>query len=515
MTGSDSINAASWSGFLDASHDGVPVGSADFVVVGSGAGGGAAARALALAGHSVVVLEDGPPFSPTAASPIAHESMVRLYRQKGQFAALGRTAIPILQGRCVGGTTTINSAIIWRLPEIVLQRWHRDHGLTDGLPAAALERAYALIEREMHVQAVLPEVESGSDRLMRAGAMATQLAHQTIQRSERGCQGSSRCLHGCPHNAKQSTAVNFLRVAAQHGTAIVAHAEVRRIHVAGGRAVAVSGRVGGDGPRRGQRFRVAARRAVVVTASVIQTPNLLRRSGIARDSEALGEHFMAHPGTSVMALYRQPVRMWNGAAQGYEVTGLRDSLGIKLESINVPPEVVAGRLPGAGQRLRAYLERINHVAAWAVAVRMDAEGSVRPSLLMGDSVRYTPTERDIWRMREGMKRTAELHFLAGAEEVLSGIHGMPERLTGPEQLHWYDEASLDPRCYQIVATHLFGTCRAGVDPRTSVVDPRLQVHGVPGLYVMDASVFPSNTGVNPQHSIMAVATVAAERLAAA
>ena len=67
----------------------------------------------------------------------------------------------------------------------------------------------------------------------------------------------------------------------------------------------------------------------------------------------------------------------------------------------------------------------------------------------------------------------------------------------------------------MVATHLFGTCRAGRDPRSSVVDPRLKVHGIDGLYVMDSSVFPTNTGVNPQHAIMAVATVAAQRLAAA
>ena len=66
----------------------------------------------------------------------------------------------------------------------------------------------------------------------------------------------------------------------------------------------------------------------------------------------------------------------------------------------------------------------------------------------------------------------------------------------------------------MLATHLFGTCRAGTDPKTSVVDPYLRVHGVNGVYVMDASVFPSNTGVNPQHSIMAIATVAAKRLAA-
>jgi choline dehydrogenase-like flavoprotein len=91
---------------------------------------------------------------------------------------------------------------------------------------------------------------------------------------------------------------------------------------------------------------------------------------------------------------------------------------------------------------------------------------------------------------------------------------MPDSIT-KDQLDLYDKASISQQDYSMVATHLFGTCRAGKDPKHHVVDENLQVHGTPGLYVMDASVFPSNTGVNPQHTIMAISTVASLRLAAA
>jgi choline dehydrogenase-like flavoprotein len=153
------------------------------------------------------------------------------------------------------------------------------------------------------------------------------------------------------------------------------------------------------------------------------------------------------------------------------------------------------------------------VAAWSVAVRAEAQGRIRPSWLFEDKVTYTPTARDVERLREGMKRMAEMHFAAGATEVVTGVHGMPEVLTSPDQLGSFEGASNDPRDYTLVATHLFGGCRAGRDAASAVVDPRLKVFGVEGLYVMDASVFPSNTGVNPQHSIMAIAHVAALRLA--
>jgi choline dehydrogenase-like flavoprotein len=177
--------------------------------------------------------------------------------------------------------------------------------------------------------------------------------------------------------------------------------------------------------------------------------------------------------------------------------------------------VTAARLPGAGARFAARLQQLPHVANWSVALKADTEGLVRPSLLFGDMVRYDLTRGDLERLRRSMKTLAELHFAAGAREVVTGVAGMPETLTSPDELALFDEAPLDARAYSLVMTHLFGGCRAARDASAGVVDGNLQVHGVGGLYVMDASVFPSNTGVNPQHSIMSVATVAAERLAAA
>jgi choline dehydrogenase-like flavoprotein len=113
-----------------------------------------------------------------------------------------------------------------------------------------------------------------------------------------------------------------------------------------------------------------------------------------------------------------------------------------------------------------------------------------------------------------MRTLAEMHFASGAREVLPGVHGLPETIRSVDQIKIFDDAPLDPRAYSMVATHLFGGARAGGDPAKFVVDPNLKVNGVDALYAMDASVFPSNTGVNPQHSIMAIATVACERLMA-
>jgi choline dehydrogenase-like flavoprotein len=498
--------------FVDAAPNGFPVAEADFVIVGSGAGGAAAARVLAAAGHDVVVLEEGPHVTAREVGTVASESMARLFRKGGKQAAFGRAATPILQGTCVGGTTFVNSAIVWRLPNEVLKKWHHDFGLDDGLPQAALDAAAARLEDELSERAVVEGVNANrQDLLLRAGAGRAGINGRFIHRFERDCKGSGRCLHGCPNNAKQSTAINSLVRAVSDGARVVAHARVERVELAGRRAVGVRGRIGGDGAESGQRFAVRAKKAVIVAGGVIQSSNLLWRSGIR--GAHLGEHFQAHPGTAVMGFYPTPVDSWTGAAQGWEAYGLRDTLGVKFESINVPPEVSAARLPGAGARFGAYLERLPNVANWSVALRAEAEGRIRPSLLFDDRVTYNLTKLDLQRLRDAMYRLAEMHFYAGAREVLTGIAGLPEVLRSHEELDTIKHAPLDPRAFNLVATHLFGGCRAGRDPAASVVDPTLKVHAAEALYVMDASVFPSNTGVNPQHSIMCVATVAAERLA--
>ena len=500
--------------FVDAATAGLPTDEADFVVVGSGAGGGAAARVLAASGARVVVLEEGPHVEARTLGAVAGESMNRLFRNQGKQAAFGRATTPILQGACVGGTTFVNSAIVWRLPGEVLRRWHEELGLGDGLPARALDEAAERLEDELSVRPVVEGVTANrQDLLLRTGSEALGIAGRFIHRYERGCKGSSRCLHGCPNEAKQSTAVSSLRRAVADGAFVVAHARVERVEHKGGRALGVRGRIAGDGPEAGQPFRLRARRAVVVAGGVIQSSNLLWRSGLRRPH--LGAHFMAHPGTAVMGLYADRVDPWTGASQGYEAYGLRDTLGVKFESINVPPEVTAARLPGAGARFAQRLGQLPHVANWSVALRADTEGAIRPSLLFGDHVRYDLTAADLRRLRDAMKLLAEMHFCAGAREVVTGIAGLPETLRSPDELGLFDGAPIDARAYSLIMTHLFGGCRAGRDPARSVVDPTLKVHGVDGLYVMDASVFPSNTGVNPQHSIMSVATVAATRLASA
>jgi choline dehydrogenase-like flavoprotein len=152
------------------------------------------------------------------------------------------------------------------------------------------------------------------------------------------------------------------------------------------------------------------------------------------------------------------------------------------------------------------------MAVWGVQIRADAEGRVTPAGARAD-ITYTPSPADMERFRTGVRRLAEMHFAAGALRVYPGVHGGPEVLVSPDDLAKLDALSLDPCDWSIISSHLFSSCRMGVDARAGVVGFDGAVHGTTGLWVIDASALPTNLGVNPQHTIMAMAMLLAERIA--
>ena len=225
----------------------------------------------------------------------------------------------------------------------------------------------------------------------------------------------------------------------------------------------------------------------------------------------LGEGFQCHPGVSVTGRFPDPVRLWTGATQGHEVIGLRRE-GLKFEALGYDMALVATRVKGFGRALSRGVEELAYLAQWGAAIRAVARGRV--TLRLGQPVvGFSLGPFDLFRVRRGLRVLAEMMLAAGARHVDLGVHGFPGRITDPSQLaDLEEEGPTDPGAYTMAATHLFGTCRMGSDPRRAVVRPDFRHHGVDRLYVADSSVFPSNTGVNPQTSIIAMATLCGRRV---
>ena len=485
----------------------------DFVVVGSGAGGAAAAVTLARGGARVAIVEAGAWRDPEDYPSSAYGAMRDLMDDWGSQVTMGRALWPVVQARTVGGTTVINSAICVRTPDDIFDQWKNDHGVS-GL-RDRVGKAQDRIERELSVEEVPENARGLSNIYAKRGADELRFPHSHyMRRYVKGCEGAGQCLQGCRGRRKQSTNLNYVPETIERGGFVVSSAPVDRIVFERNKAVGVTGRFVHPATRAsGTRFVVRAKKGVVVAASVTHSPLVLMRSGVKL--RALGKFFRAHPGTGVFGCYDEPVDMNVGATQGWASTGFREKPGLKLETLAIPPELVASRLSGGGAVLMQRLAEYRHLAMWCHAVRAESTGTVSQSLI-GDKpvVRYTLDRADMERFRQGMILLAKQHFAAGAKEIVPGIAGMPFKL-GPDEVHLLDDAPLDPRRYVAILSHLFGGCVMGKDENTSVTDGHGRVHGFEGLVVADASVIPTNLGVNPQHTIMGLATIFAEEMLAA
>lgn len=484
--------------------------SVDYVVVGSGAGGAAAAVTLARGGASVALVEAGPWRDPDDYPSSVYGTMRDMMDAWGASFTRGRAFWPIVQGRLVGGTTVINSAIAVRTPGDIFAQWEREHGVGGDELARHLWAIQDSLAGELHASEVPPAARGRHNLLAKRGGEALGIDSHYMTRYVRDCEGRGQCLQGCRGGRKQSTNLNFVPELLTRGGHVLSCAPVARVQLKGNRATGVSGHFRHPQRRsRGADFAVHARRGVVIAASVTRSSNLLRNSGVRLP--ALGEHFRSHPGAPIFGCYDAPVDMNTGATQGWASLSYREQPGLKLETLSLPLDMLAGRLPGAGTELMQRLGEYRHLAMFVQATRAETVGRVRPSAFGRTDIQYTLGRQDMERFRAGMYRVAQVHVAAGAHSVIPAITGMPYRLAANE-IDKLKDAPLDPRAYVAILSHLFGGCVMGSDPARSVCDGEGRVHGHSGLYVADASVIPTNLGVNPQATIMSLAVHFARRM---
>jgi choline dehydrogenase-like flavoprotein len=474
----------------------------DVVVIGTGAGGAVVGRELADRGLAVVFIEEGKRLQPRDYVGSLIQAQTSNYRN---VPVLGGPPILVLMGKLVGGSSAVNGGTCVRPPVHVHREWCEELDAED-LSVERMDPYFRRVEEMLSVSEPERRYIGPIADVFDRGARAFGWRVGPVPRNAVGCQGEGFCDFGCASGARRSVDIAYLPGALERGALVLSDLSARRVIVEGGRAVGVEA-YGADH----RRFRVRGR-AVVVAGGAVPTPLLLLRQGLANRSGQVGKNLSLHPSVGLAAQFDELIEPQRYIPQGYMLTEfLRDGIFILAAQPDV--NVAHVFMPFTGDRLMHAIDALPHLATFGALIRDKTRGRVWFDVGGHPAVTYNLGREDASLLHRALIHTAELCWEAGARRVYTGLLGA-EPLESRADLARFSRRTIDPSELALISYHPLGTCRMGRDGRTSVIDLDHEAHDVPGLFVVDGSSVPGPPGVNPQLVIMAMATRAAERIAA-
>lgn len=470
---------------------------AQVVVVGSGAGGAFTALTLAEAGLSVLVLEEGHPYRHEPLS--LGDATLDFYAEGAYRTSAGSPPMPVAGGRALGGSTIVNSCLCFQTPQATLDEWNE---LSEG--AFADTEAYYRVQNEVEILLQVAETPehllSGNDRAHRDAARRLGWSEGRIRRNTPRCGGCGVCNNGCPVAGKNSMDKVVLPRAAAAGARIFTGCRVER--VGPGR---VWGRV--EGPDRTLVGELAVDATTVVLAGgAISSPRLLLDSGLVPPGGPVGGNLRLHPVVSALGLLDRDVYA-PGATQGHYIDEFSDERLIFESNPTLPGMIAAA--PLYGLELKELLARGHQVGNAGVLLRDRSAGTVQSSAFGAARIHYALNDADRRSLLRALRLAGQLWFEgADAELVVLGLYGVPVARSMDDVIRFTRDDTVADRIIGY-SSHPQASCAVG-----TALDATGQLRDVPGVYVTDASSLPSNVGRNPQISVMTVARILAERIAA-
>lgn len=481
----------------------------DAIVIGSGAGGGPIAWQLTQAGKKVAIIEAGGFYTTNDFNRFELLALRNLWwkpRWTSNYELGLKDEIGLGMGRCVGGSTTIFTAVAHRMPEWNYKEWFEATGLRNenGEPFSKrdLEPFYEQVEKDTSIR----EYTEWDEGLKRIDQGFRKLGHpfRPVRAYVNLQCDQSGCLFGCPTEAKRGTLVTYIIPSVLMGAEIFYNSTVTKI------LFSPKNETDGGKPRaRGVEFvndkgelKRLESKIVIVAAGAMNTPILLLNSGIeevcdySKSSKQIGRNFGVNTATIVFGKFDDVLNNWvlHPLSGHMEEFAQKEKGGFLLEA----SEVMEGPLSFAefivdeegvplwGARQKKTLKDYKHFAGVFINIHDANDGRVFRDPETGQEKFHKPiTSADKQKIDKAKTICREAFHGGGARETIDSIYA---------------------------SHHVQGTCRMGDDPEKSVVNLECESHDIDGLYIVDGSILPSVIDANPSLTIMALSLRVAKSL---
>ncbi len=496
----------------------------DVAIIGSGAGAGITAELLTRAGLQVVIVEEGPLKSSSDFKQIEAEAYPQLYQESAARKTADK-AINILQGRCVGGSTTVNWTSSFRTPTATLAYWQDKFGLST-YGNDALAPYFQQAEARLSIGPWLVAANENND-LLRRGAAKLGISAASIARNVKGCWNLGSCGMGCPTNAKQSMLVTTIPAALDKGAVLLVETRAQKFEFSNGKVTALqcfASKPNSALVDTAQAATTIIAKHYVLAGGAINSPALLLRSQAPDPHGLLGKRTFLHPVVASAAIMEQKVEGWYGAPQTIYSDHFLDTqpidgpIGYKLEAPPLHPVIFASTVSGYGQQQADLLKQFPHTHVLLALMRdgfhdQSRGGSVSLRSDGSPSLDYPLNDYVMDGARRALLSMAEIQFASGAKQVLP-VHEMATPYTSWAQTK---EAiagmPMKPLLTKVVSAHVMGGCGLGGSDKLGVTQPDGMHWQISNLSIHDGSLFPTSIGANPQLSIYGVVNRLAQDLA--
>ncbi|CAK0785523.1 hypothetical protein CVIRNUC_008733 [Coccomyxa viridis] len=547
--------------------------TADAVICGSGAGGGVAAALLAEAGAKVIVLEKGG-FTPAAELALTEQEGFSSMYEMASLLTTQDAGMSILAGSTLGGGTRVNWQASFKTPDHVRREWAEEHGLS-AITSERYTAALDAVCTRLGVTTGIQE-HSKPNQKLKAGLEKLGVHCGEIPRNCSTAHTCGHCCFGCPSGDKQDGTGTYLSDAAGHGACIFTGVYADKIlmekcaGVGQRKRQAVGVAALTTAAPGGRHFRLVVKaKYVISSAGTLHTPALLLRSKITCRGN-VGKNLRLHPATAILGLYNKethgekngepkvlrhtvlpPLPMCEKSSQGQteipeEIHTWKGSIfsifsnkvanwegsgyGALLQTPSAHPGLMAASMPWLdGQDFKRLCTWMPYVAVTLVLTRDRGSGRVTIGRDGLPRLHYWPDEHDQESMMQGMELGLQT-LAAGGAMMVGTLQGgkrevsrfeaerdkagnMTDQPAFDNYLRGVRKTGIKKNSMTVFSAHQMGTARMGADPKKSCVDPQGECWEVSNLYVADASLFPTSTGVNPMITVEAMAYMVAQGLA--